>query len=293
MMLQHVVVADMKNLVSCEWLVERLNQSATLAILDATRHLPDTGRDAANEFRAGHLPSAAYFDLASLIDSGSSVPAALPTRQQLRDRLQGLDINDGEFIVLYDDSAIKSSARAWFMLRLFGLESIAILDGGLAAWKAAGLPLETGDSRANASGTIELSASNGRVRTKSDMLANIDSGTEQSVDARDGPRFRGEVEDHVHNMPSGHIPHARNLPFGQVFTEDGTYKSLEDIRAAFTDAGIDPDQPIVTSCGSGMTASVLLFALHLIGNDSAALYDGSWSEWGADPTTPKATGSGN
>ena len=283
------MTVPISSLVSTQWLAEHLDQG-NLAILDATKHLPAAGRDARGEFAAAHIPGARFLDLASLKDPASMVPDALPTRSQVKQRLDELGIGPSDAIVIYDDSDVKTSARAWFSLRIAGIDNVAILDGGLAKWRSEGRPLDSG-----AAGDFSHPEEKGDpietgVRTKAQMLANIDAATEQVLDARGADRVFGSGVDPVHGGPNGRIPGALCLPFGNVFAADGSFKSPEDLRAAFAMAGVDLDKPIVTSCGSGVTASVLLFALHLIGKDDVALYDGSWQEWSADPATPKAQG---
>jgi thiosulfate/3-mercaptopyruvate sulfurtransferase len=279
----------MDSLVSTEWLA-RANGDDSLVVLDATAHATDPGRDARAEFLAGHIPGARFLNLASLKDTGSSVPNALPMHDQVATRLAALGVRPGERVVLYDDSAVKTSARAWFILRMNGLAEIAILDGGIAKWKAEGRPLERGEAACDGCDPDILAADWSRVRSKDAVLANIATRAEQVIDARDAGRFTGETADAVHGLSGGHIPGARNLFFRDLFNPDGTFRPDDQLRAAFARAGIDLSRPIVTSCGSGVTASVLLFALHRLGIDDAALYDGSWSEWGADPATPKETG---
>jgi len=278
---------SMDMLVSTEWLAGELG-NAGLIVIDASAHLPSAGRDPAAEYAAGHIPGARYLDLPSLKDTTSPVPNAIPTREQLEGRMRALGANAGDRIIVYDDSMVKTSARAWFMLRHHGYDNVAILDGGLTKWKAEGRRLEAGTSE-QARGDFALAETRPIVRSKSDVLRNIDSAAEQVIDARDRGRFSGEVEDTVHNLPSGHIPGSCNLFFGDLFNGDGTFIAPDAIERAFRDAGIDPDAPIMTTCGSGVTACVLLFALALTGRDGV-LYDGSWSEWGADPETPKARG---
>lgn len=275
-------------LVSVEWLAAN-REAPGLAVLDASHHLPAAGRDAAAEFADGHIPGARFLGLASLFDAGSPVPYALPTPDQLAARLALLGVRGEDAIVLYDDSAIRTSARAWFLLTAMGWRHVAILDGGLAAWRAAGHPLASGAEHGEALAPANLPPTR-RVRSKADMLANLASGAEQVVDARSADRVYGTGTDPVHGLPMGRIPGALNVPFTEVLNADGTYRTPAEIRAAFAAAGVDLDKPIVTTCGSGVTASVLLFALHLAGVDRTALYDGSWSEWGADPDTPKAQG---
>lgn len=275
-------------LVSCQWLADHLGEPG-LVVLDASHHLPAAARDAAAEFAAGHIPGARFLGLASLVDKGSPVPAALPTPDQLAARLAALGVAADVAIVLYDDSAIRTSARAWFMLMASGWGKVAILDGGLAKWRAEGRPLEAGtpDSVPAAAATLTAPV---RVRSKAEMLANLDSHAEQVLDARSADRVFGTGIDPVHGLPMGRIPGSGNLPYTELFNPDGTYKSADALRAAFEGAGIDLARPVTTSCGSGVTASVLLFALHLLGKEDTALYDGSWAEWGADPATPKAQG---
>jgi len=276
------------DLVSTEWLGARLDAPG-LAILDASHHLPAAARDAQAEFAEGHIPGARFLGLASLTDTGSSLPYALPRPDQLAARLGLLGVEPGASIVLYDDSAIRTAARAWFMLIACGWDNVAILDGGLAKWRAEGRTLAIGGADMTPASPTMLAPPR-RVRSKADMLANLASHTEQVVDARGADRVFGTGIDPVHGGPNGRIPGALNVPFTEVLNADGTYKTPEDLRAAFTAAGIDLNRQNTTTCGSGVTASVLLFALHLIGVDDAALYDGSWSEWSADPDTPKQQG---
>lgn len=281
----------MDSLVSTAWLAAHLGE-ADLLILDASSHLPATGRNAAAEFAAGHIPGARFLDLASFKDAASPIPNALPTGEQVAERLAQLGYHAGQRIVIYDDSDVKTSASAWFALRRAGVGPLALLDGGLGKWRAEGRALETGAAQACPGRPLRFATSDARVRTKAQMLANIAGGAEQVVDARDPDRFSAATADAVHDLPGGHIPGSRNLFFRDLFHADGTLKDDDRLRAAFTDAKVDLDRPIVTTCGSGVTASVLLFALHRLGIEEGALYDGSWSEWGADPDTPKASGTG-
>ena len=276
------------DLVSTEWLAANLSAPG-LAILDASHHLPAAGRDAAAEFAAAHIPGAQFLGLASLIDERSSVPQALPRPDQLAARLGLLGVEPGNTIILYDDSAIRTAARAWFMLTACGWGTVAILDGGLAKWRSEGHPVAINAPDIAPTAPASLTPAR-RVRSKAQMLANIDTAAEQVLDARSADRVYGTGIDPVHGGQNGRIPGALNLPFTEVLNPDGTYKSPDNLRAAFTAAGIDLSRPVTTTCGSGVTASVLLFALHLIGKRDTALYDGSWSEWSADPATPKLQG---
>lgn len=278
----------MDSLVSTGWLADRLDDPG-LVILDATKHLAASGRDAGDEFLAGHIPGARFLNLADFADPSSSVGRTLPGPMHAAIKFGSLGLDRDSRVVLYDDSDVKTSARAWFILRGYGIRSVAILDGGLAKWRAEERPLERGKVKIPKSDFAPVDFA-GAVRHKPDMLANIASRAEQVIDARDAERFTGAARDTVHNLPGGHIPGARHLFFRDLFNADGTFKPEHELRAAFGKAGVDLTAPIVTSCGSGVTASVLLFALHRLGVEDAALYDGSWSEWGADPDTPKATG---
>lgn len=274
----------MERLVSTEWLAAELGAN-DLVVLDATLHLPDSPRNSPAEFGTAHIPSARFLDLSSFIDAGSDIPKALPTAEQFAARMQGLGISPDTRIVLYDDSQIRSSARAWFILDHFGHAKKAILDGGLAKWKAEGRALEEGAAGAVAA-EYPVPAPRRATRTKEDMLANCDCRDEQVVDARDAGRFAG-----VDGSESeGHIPGAANVHFPRLFNDDGTWKSGDAIRAEFESEGLDLSAPVTASCNSGMTACVLLFGLGLAGKDDAALYDGSWMEWGGDPATPKEKG---
>lgn len=275
----------MDALVSTDWLDKEIG-SPDLRVVDATWLMPGEG-DAATAFEQAHIPGAVFMDLAELADSGTSVPNMLPPAEKFASRMQSLGLGDGSRIVVYDQSPYKSSARAWWMLRTFGAHDVAILDGGFAKWRAEARATESGKPSVR---HRHFTAWNDAktVRTIDQMKANVGARTEQVLDARGPQRFAGTAMERQGVQP-GHIPGSRNLPYDQLLNADGTFKTGEALRQAFTDAGIDMDKPIVTTCGSGMTAAVLVFGLHLLGKD-AALYDGSWSEWGADPSTPKELG---
>lgn len=278
----------MDSLVTTEWLAKELGAS-DLRVVDATRFMGGAERDARAEYEAGHIPGAVFMDLADLVDPSDPIDNMAPKAEKFASRMASLGLGDGSRIVLYDDSPLASAARAWWLLKLFGAHDVALLDGGLAKWKAEGRPLEMGNhTLRHRHFTVWRDAN--VVRTKDQVLANLDSKAEQVLDARPAKRFTGEERDPRPGMAPGHIPGSANLPFSTLFNADGTWKQGDELRAAFIGAGIDMDRPVITTCGSGMTASALAFAAHLLGKDDVALYDGSWTEWGADPATPKATG---
>jgi thiosulfate/3-mercaptopyruvate sulfurtransferase len=282
-----MVEMAMDALVTTEWLADAIGAD-DLKVLDATAFALDPGRDPRAEYRAGHIPSAQFLDLSGLADPDSHLPGMLPTAERFATAVGALGVSDRDRIVLYDNSPHRTSARAWWMFRTFGAKQVAILDGGLHAWHAAGLPLVPGDEPV-APAEFAAHKDGGAVRDLAAILGNIDSGEEQVLDARGAARFTGDEGD-PHGAAPGHIPGSRNLPYTQLLGEDGRFKDPAAIRAAFEGAGIDLDRPIVTTCGSGVTAAVLLFGAHLAGKDDVALYDGSWSEYGADPSTAKALG---
>jgi len=277
----------MELLVTTDWLANELGAS-DLRIVDATKFLPDAGRDPAAEYEAGHIPGAVFMDLAELVDSNSDIDNMLPPAEKFASRMQSLGLGDGSRIVIYDDSPLKSAARAWWMLTIFGAHEVAILDGGIAKWKAEGRPLETG-KEALRHRHFTVWKDDKDVRSKADMLVNLHSKDEQVVDARPADRFSGETPDPRGATASGHIPGSVNIPHSELFNADGTWKSADELKAVFDDAGVDLSKPVVTTCGSGMTAAAVSFAGALAGGDKLALYDGSWAEWGADADTPKAT----
>ncbi|BDI60500.1 sulfurtransferase [Qipengyuania nanhaisediminis] len=278
----------MDSLISTDWLAERLGDPG-LVVLDATRHLPAARRDAAREFAEGHLPGARFLELETLYDPDSPVPSALPSAAQLAERLAVLGVEAGDAIVIYDDSAVKTSARAWFTLTAHGIERVAVLDGGLAKWRSEGRPLESGAGEHRHAAPLALAPAR-EVAGKVDVLKALDDYSAQILDARARERVFGTGTDPVHGGRNGRIPGSLNLPYGELFAADGTFKPPGTLRALFEEAGLDWDQPVITTCGSGVTASVLLFALRLAGKRDVRLYDGSWQEWEADPDTPKHEG---
>ena len=278
----------MDSLVSTAWLANEMGAS-DLRIVDATKHLPEAGRNARAEYEAAHIPGAVFLNLDALVDADAPVENTIPSAEMFASRIQKLGLGDGSRIVLYDDSAVKTAARAWFMLRMFGAQNVALLDGGIAKWKAEGRALASGAEGLRCRHFTTWSDASG-LRSKADVLANISSQAEQMVDARGAGRFTGADAETRPGIASGHVPGARNVPYGQMFNPDGTWKDANNIRKAFMAAGVDLAHPVITTCGSGVTACCLAFGLHLVGKNDVALYDGSWTEWGADASLPKDTG---
>jgi thiosulfate/3-mercaptopyruvate sulfurtransferase len=278
----------MDDLVSTEWLEGALG-APDLRIVDATFLLPGDGRDARAEYEAAHIPGAVFLDIDEVADTDSPFPHMLPSEAKLASRGQALGLGDGARIIVYDNSPLHSAARVWWMLKGFGAQQVAVLDGGLQKWSAEGRPLESGAPEPRR-GHFTPRLDPRRVADKRTMLGLVGDGSRGIVDARAAGRFAGAEPEPRPGLASGHIPGSKNLPQGQLFGPDNRWKRGEALRAAFEAAGVDLARPMVTTCGSGVTAAVLLFGAHLLGKDDVILYDGSWSEWGADPATPKATG---
>ncbi len=275
----------MDSLVSTEWLAAHLGEP-DLVVVDASWHMPSTGRSGPAEFLQQHIPGARFLDIDDVSDRLNPAPHMLPSAEAFGEAMERIGVGRDERIVVYDNSSTRNAVRGWFMLRHFGAERVAILDGGFGKWLAEGHPTESGEPmRRQAS--FDAVEDRAEVVTKHEMLAGLPAVV---IDARGKARFEGSEEDPRPGVGAGHIPGARNLPFSALYNEDGTFKSEAEIRRLFAEAGADPEKPFVATCGSGVTANSLIFAAHLLGNDSTRLYDGSWSEWGADPATPKATG---
>lgn len=278
----------MESLVSTEWLAGELGAD-DLKVIDATIFLPGAGRDARAEFEAEHIPGAVFLDLDEIVDTSNPAPHMLPPAHKFASRMQSLGLGDGARFVVYDNSPLHSSARAWWMLKTFGAHYVAVLDGGLQKWKVEGRPLESGKAHVR-HGHFTAFLDKEAVADKAYVSGLVHSPAHEIVDARPAARFAGEDKEPRPGVEPGHIPGSRNLPQGELFNADNSWKRGDELRAAFYGAGVELDKPMVTTCGSGVTAAVLLFGAHLLGKNDVKLYDGSWSEWGADPSTPKATG---
>jgi thiosulfate/3-mercaptopyruvate sulfurtransferase len=276
--------AWLDSLVSTAWLEEHLGE---VTAVDCSWFMPSLNRNGREEYLAAHIPGARFLDIDAVSDRSNPAPHMLPSARQFGASMEKLGIGSSDRIVVYDNSPTRTAARGWFMLRHFGARDVAILDGGFQKWMAEGRPTESG-SPARSPARFEVRVNESEVVTKQQIL----SGEVMAplLDARGAGRFEGTEADPRAGVEPGHIPGACNLPFGQLYNEDGTFRSPDEIRRLFARADIDPTRPFVASCGSGVTANSLIFAAHLLGHDGNRLYDGSWSEWGADPATPKALG---
>jgi thiosulfate/3-mercaptopyruvate sulfurtransferase len=276
-------------LVGTEWLASHIHDPH-IRIVDASFKLPGITPTAREDYDRGHIPGAVFFDIDDVAEPHTSLPHMIPSPELFARKMEGLGIGDDDRVIVYDSAGLSSAGRAWWMLRLYGHHNVALLDGGLPKWKAEGRPLETAmpnppHRRFTARFDMAL------VRDKQALIDNLSTRREQVVDARAAGRFAGIAEETRPGLRRGHIPGSRNLPFDRV-TDPQTrlLSDANELSRLFRDAGVALDRPIVTSCGSGVTACALAFALHLIGHPGAAVYDGSWSEWGLPGDTPVETG---
>jgi thiosulfate/3-mercaptopyruvate sulfurtransferase len=274
-------------LVSTEWLGERL-PDRNLVVVDGTWVLPTSQRDAQAEYRDGHIPGAVFFDIEAIADHSTELPHMLPGPAQFGAAVGVLGIGDGDTVVVYDSAGLYSAPRVWWTFRIFGAKKVYILDGGLPKWKAEGRPLEQGDAK-RPPRTFNADMNVGAVAMLADVRMALVDDSAQIVDARSAERFAGKAPEPRPGLRSGHMPRSFNVPYGKLI-ENGHLAPRPRIEAAFTDAGVDLDKPIITSCGSGITAAILLFALEAIGREPKGLYDGSWSEWGSRPDLPVERG---
>jgi thiosulfate/3-mercaptopyruvate sulfurtransferase len=275
-------------LVSTDWLSQHLTDP-NIIVLDGSYYLANHKRDAEAEFLAGHIPGAQRFDIDVISDKSNPLPHMLPSSAQFSTQVGALGVSDDMTIVLYDGLGLYGAARVWWTFRTFGSENVRVLDGGMPKWKAEGRPLESGPAKPRAPKTFTPKFNRTMVASIDDVQKVLLDKTAQVVDARAADRFRGEAPEPRAGVRSGRMPGSFNVPFGEVL-KDGRLKSHDDIAAAFKGAGVDLDRPVVTSCGSGVTAAILTFAVEALGKQPGRVYDGSWAEWGGRQDTPVVTG---
>lgn len=273
--------------VSPDWLEAHLHDPG-LTILDASWYLPDQKRDARAEYDAAHIPGAIFFDQDAVVDPSSALPHTLPAPLEFERHASAMGICRDDTIIVYDGPGMFTAPRVWWMFRTMGADKVFVLDGGFDNWKADGRPVT--DAPTRIAGTAFVPHFNRKAAvTLDEMRTIVESGTSQIADARGPGRFTGEEPEPRAGMRSGHIPGARNVHYASL-SENGYLKDLGGLRAALLDAGIDPEKPVVTTCGSGVTAAVIVLALASLGVEDARLYDGSWAEWGGRDDTPVVTG---
>jgi thiosulfate/3-mercaptopyruvate sulfurtransferase len=277
-------------LLSVAWLREHLHDE-NLRIFDATYHLPGSGRDAASEFSAQHIPHAAFFDINTIADPATPLPHMLPDADTFARAVESMGMRDDSLAVIYDTHGLMSAARLWWMFRVFGHSRVAVLDGGLPAWIASGASIERGPSRVEPAPRGAFTA-----RFRPDLLANQDevlaastSGSALVLDARSDARFHAKAPEPRPGVRPGHIPGSANLPYTELIGEGSLFREAAELSEIFARVGVAPERRVITLCGSGVTACVLALGLARLGRDDVAVYDGSWSEWGSDPSSPVAT----
>ena len=277
------------SIVETDWLAARLGTPG-LVVFDGSWHLPTSGRDPKAEYLGEHIPGALFFDIDDLVDEKSSLPHMLPSTIKFASRMKKMGVGDGMKIIVYDSVGLFSAARVWWTFRAMGHKDVAVLNGGLKKWKAEGRPLEDGPPTARTARHFSPLQNNELIRELGDMKAYVAQQSMQIVDARPAGRFEGKDPEPRPGLRSGHIPGSKNIPSTTVLNPDGTLKEKAELAAIFKAAGIDPARPVVTTCGSGVTASILALALSVIGQSNSAVYDGAWAEWGQDNGLPIESG---
>ncbi len=279
---------DPKTLVSTDWLAQHL-KDPDLRILDASWYLPEAGRNARAEYDEAHIPGARFFDIDEISDSASDLPHMAPPVEKFMSRMRAMGVGDGHQVVVYDGAGLFSAARVWWLFRLMGQENVAVLDGGFPKWREEGHPIEDMPPMVR-DRHMTVRFQNHLVRDVTQVSAASKLKDHMIVDARAANRFRGEAPEPREGLRSGHIPGSRSVPYTSLLNPDKSLKSPDETRKVFEEAGVDLEKPVITSCGSGVTAAILALALERMGHTQWSLYDGSWAEWGMFPTVPVATG---
>lgn len=284
-------MTDLPNdpVVSPAWLAERL-EAPDIRVVDATWFMPSDPRDAKALYAERRIPGAVFFDIDEIADTESDLPHMLPAPEKFASRMKKRGIGDGTRVVIYDNQGIFSAARVWWTFRVMGHEDVVVLDGGFPAWERAGYEVETGPPQQRMERHFTPRVRADLVRDLSDMRRAIEDGRTPIFDARPAPRFRGEAPEPRAGLKSGHMPGARSVPSGMLVGEDGALKSAEELQKIFDAAGADTSKNAVCTCGSGVTAAIIALALARLGRWDAAIYDGSWAEWGARDDTAIVTG---
>ena len=272
------MVDDPKTLVSTDWLAQHL-KDPDLRIFDASWYLPDMKRNGRAEYDVGHIPGARFFDIDEISDHRSELPHMAPPVEKFISRMRAMGVGDGHQVVVYDGAGLFSAARVWWLFRLMGKTDIAVLDGGFAKWKAEGRPVEDVEPIMR-DRHITVSLQNQLVKDVTQVAAASKLGDYQILDARAPSRFRGEEPEPREGLRAGHIPGSTSVHYRTLLNNDGTMKSVDELETVFKDANVNLARPVITSCGSGVTAAILSLALERLGHRQHALYDGSWSEWG-------------
>lgn len=274
----------MEPVVTTAWLAGELGKS-DLAVFDATKYLPNENRDGRGEFLRAHIPGARYFDIDEIADPDTDLPHMVPTPGRFARLIGALGVGNDTRVIFYDQKGLSSAARGWWMMGLFGHDQAAVLDGGLPKWIADGMPVASGPVPAPVAATFHPDFRAVRLRGIGDITANLRNGAELVLDARAARRFSGIAPEPRAGMRGGHIPGSRNLPFNELLRADQTFADAAILRARFAQAGVDGTRPVVTSCGTGVTAAILTLGMRLAGLPEGALYDGSWTEYGGRPDT--------